>query len=155
MRLAGVLGLVAACALALTAQASATIVINRGIGGVTLGMSQAAVRGKRGLPQKVVHGKNEFGAYTEFRYPGYVVDFQNNDAVTSIVTTLAREKTPAGIGVGSLWSQVRAKVPNVRCEGLPVLGDCHVGALLPGRKITDFFVKGGRVNRVVVGIVLD
>ena len=154
MRLAGVLGLVAACALALTAQASATIVINRGIGGVNLGMSQAAVRGKRGSPKKVVHGKNEFGPYTEFRYTGYVVDFQNNDAVTSIVTTLAREKTPAGIGVGSLWSQVRTKVPNVRCEGPPLLGDCHVGALLPGRKVTDFFVKGGKVNRVV-GIVLD
>ena len=46
-------------------------------------------------------------------------------------------------------------MPNVRCEGLPLLGDCHVGELLPGRKVTDFFVKAGRVNRVVVGIVLD
>ena len=89
-----------------------------------------------------MHSKNEFGSYTEFRYRGYVVDFQNNDAVTSIVTTLAREKTPAGVGVGSSWSQVRKKVPNVRCEGVPALGDCHVGALLPGRKVTDFFVQG-------------
>jgi hypothetical protein len=155
MRLACVLGLVVAFALALATQASATIVINRGIGGVNLGMSQAAVRGKLGRPQRIVHSKNEFGPYTEFRYRGYIVDFQNNDAVTSVVTTLAGEKTPAGIGVGSLWSQVRTKVPNVRCEGLPVLGDCHVGALLPGRKVTDFFVKGGKVDRVVVGIVLD
>jgi hypothetical protein len=30
-----------------------------------------------------------------------------------------------------------------------------VGDLLPGRKVTDFFVRGGRVDRVVVGIVLD
>jgi hypothetical protein len=155
MRLAGVVLLVAACMLALAAQASATIVINRGIAGVNLGMRQVEVRAKLGRPRQIVHGKNEFGPYTEFRYTGYVVAFQNNDTVTSVVTTLAREKTPARIGVGSLWSQVRAKVPHVRCEGRPLLGDCHVGDLLPGRKVTDFFVRGGRVDRVVVGIVLD
>jgi hypothetical protein len=155
MRLAGLVVLVAACMLALTAQASATIVINRGIAGVNLGMRQIEVRAKLGRPRQIVHGKNEFGPYTEFRYTGYVVAFQNNGTVTSVVTTLAREKTPAGIGVGSPLSQVRAKVPHVRCEGRPLLGDCHVGDLLPGRKVTDFFVRGGRVDRVVVGIVLD
>jgi outer membrane protein assembly factor BamE (lipoprotein component of BamABCDE complex) len=155
MRLAGLVVLAAACMLALATQASATIVINRGIAGVNLGMRQVEVRAKLGRPRLVVHGKNEFGPYTEFRYTGYVVAFQNNGTVTSVVTTLAREKTPAGIGVGSPWPQVRAKVPHVRCEGRPLLGDCHVGDLLPGRKVTDFFVRGGRVDRVVVGIVLD
>ena len=155
MRAILVFGLLATCALALTAQASATIALNRGIAGVNLGMSQAEVRAKLGQSPKVVHGKNEFGSYTEFRYRGYVVDFQDNGTVTSVITTLSRERTPAGIGVGSLWSQVRAKVPHVRCEGLPLLGDCHVGPLLPGRKVTDFFLRAGKVNRVVVGIVLD
>ncbi len=142
-------------ALALAAAASPAIVIGRGIAGVVLGMSQASVRAKLGLPVRVVHAKNEFGPYTEFRYRGYVVDFQNNDKVTSIVTTLAREQTPAGIGVGSTWSQVHSKVPGVHCQGAQALGDCHVGDLLPGRRVTDFFFKAGKVNRVVVGLVLD
>jgi hypothetical protein len=118
-------------------------------------MSQAAVRAKFGKPVRVVHGKNDFGPYTELRFRGYVVEFQGNSTVTAVVTTLAREKTPRGIGVGSTWSQVRARVPHVHCEGTPTLGDCHVGALLPGKRVTDFFFKLGKVNRVTVGIVID
>jgi hypothetical protein len=118
-------------------------------------MSQAAVRAKLGKPVRIVRSKNDFGPYTEFRYRGYVVEFQGNSRATAVVTTRAREKTPRGIGVGSTWSQVRARVPHVRCEGTPTLGDCHVGALLPGRHVTNFFFRLGRVNRVVVGTVID
>ena len=118
-------------------------------------MTQAQVRAKLGRPLKVVHAKNDFGPYTEMRYRGYTVDFQGSSIVTAVATTLAREKTPAGIGVGSLWSQVHAKVPHVQCEGTATLGHCHVGALLPGKKVTDFFVTGGKVSRVVVGVVID
>jgi hypothetical protein len=143
------------CMLALAASAAATIVIGHGIAGLRLGMSQAAVRRKLGKPVKIVQAKNEFGPYTEFRYRGYVVDFQDNDTITSITTTLAREKTPAGVGVGSTWERVRRKVAHLRCEGSSVLGDCHVGQLLPGKTVTDFFFKSGKVARVLVGIVLD
>jgi hypothetical protein len=146
---------IAVGALAFAGAASATIVVGHGIAGVRLGMSQAAVRAKLGKPLRVVQAKNEFGPYTEFRYRGYVVDFQNNETVTSVVTTLAREKTPGGIGVGSTWAQVRRKVPHLRCEGRAILGDCHVGQLLPGRTVTDFFFKNGKVARVLVGYVLD
>lgn len=155
MKRAAVLVGVGCFVLALACSASATILIGHGIAGVRLGMTQAAVRSKLGRPVRVVHAKNEFGPYTEFRYRGYVVDFQNNETVTSVVTTLAREKTPGGIGVGSTWGQVRRKVPHVRCEGAPVLGDCHVGQLLPGKTVTDFFFKNGKVARVLVGYVLD
>jgi hypothetical protein len=145
----------AACALVLAAPAAPAIRIGHGIAGVVLGMSQASVRAKLGTPIRVVHGKNDFGPYTELRYRGYVVGLQGNERVTSIVTTLASEKTPAGIGVGSLLSQVRAKVPHVRCEGSATIGDCHVGRLLPGKTVTDFFIRNGKVSRVTVGIVLD
>jgi hypothetical protein len=155
MRLAGALAAAVLGALALAASASPAIVIGRSIAGVSLGMSQASVRGKLGTPTRVVHGKNEFGPYTELRYSGYVVDFQSNESVTAIVTTLTKERTPGGVGVGSLWSQVRAKVPHVVCQGNPTLGDCHVGQLLPGKRVTDFFFKLGKVNRVTVGFVLD
>jgi len=141
--------------LALAGTASSAIVIGRGIGGVALGMGQSAVRAKLGRPTRVVRAKNEFGSYTEFRYRGYTVDFQSNAAVTAVVTTFARERTPAGVGVGSTWSQVRAKVPHVRCQGAPSLGDCHVGDFLPGKTVTDFVFRHGKVGRVVVGFVLD
>jgi hypothetical protein len=143
------------CALALAGAASPAIVIGRGIAGVVLGMNQAAVRVKLGRPLRVVHAKNEFGPYTEFRYRGYVVDFQGNAIVTAVVTTLARERTPAGVGVGSTWSRVRAKVPRVRCQGAPELGDGHLGDFLPGKRVTDFVFRHGTVARVVVGVVLD
>ena len=155
MKRLGVLLAGVTCALALAGAASPAIVIGRGIARVVLGMSQASVRAKLGSPVRVVDGKNEFGPYTEFRYRGYVVDFQTNESVTSIVTTLAREHTPAGVGVGSTWAQVRAKVPHVRCQGSPAFGDCHVGDFLPGKRVTDFFFKAGNVERVLVGFVLD
>lgn len=155
MRRLAVFGGIGCCVLALAGSAAATIVIGRGIAGVRLGMSQPAVRAKLGKPAKVVKAKNEFGPYTEFRFRGYVVDFQNNETVTSVATTLAREKTPAGIGVGSTWAQARRKVPHLTCTGAPALGDCHVGQLLPGHRVTDFFFKAGKVARVLVGIVID
>jgi hypothetical protein len=152
------LGVLVACALGALAPvetASPAIVIGRGIGGVAIGMSQKAVRSRLGRPRRVLHAKNEFGPYTEFRYGGYVVDFQGNATLTSVITTLARERTPAGVGVGSTWVQVRAKVPHVICQGVATLADCHVGELLPGKKVTDFFIRLGKVSRVIVGIVLD
>ena len=143
------------CVLAVAGSAGATIVIGKGIAGVRLHMSPSAVRAALGTPVRVVHAKNDFGPYTEFRYRGYVVDFQGGGAVTSITTTLAREKTPGGVGVGATWVQVHRKVAHVGCTGSPVLGECHVGNLLPGKIVTDFLFKAGKVNRVVVGIVLD
>lgn len=155
MRAAAALCTALVAALSFATSGAATIAVGRGIAGVVLGMSQASVQRKLGKPPKVVQAKNEFGPYTEFRYRGYVVDFQNNETVTAVVTTLAREKTPAGVGVGSTWAQVRRRVAHVHCEGSPLLGDCHVGQLLPGKTVTDFFFKAGKVSRVLVGIVLD
>jgi hypothetical protein len=149
------LGLAATTALVSAAAGGSTIVVGKGIAGITLGMSQAAVRAKLGRPPKVLHRKNEFGSYTEFRYSGYVVDFQGNERATAVVTTSAKERTPAGVGVGATWEQVHAKVANVRCEGSPAVGNCHVGDFMPGKVVTDFFFRRGVVSKVVVGYVLD
>ena len=146
---------VVAAALVFASPAGSTIVVGKGIGGVSLGMGQTAVRTKLGLPHRVLHLKNEFGSYTEFRYPGYVVDFQGNASVTAIVTTLARERTSRGAGVGSTWDEVKTKVPRVQCEGAPAIGNCHVGQFHPGKVVTDFFFRRGVVSKVVVGYVLD
>ena len=141
----------AVASLVVAAPAAAVLVPQQGMAGIRLGMTQAKVRAKLGKPAAVKHGSNDFGTYTELRYPGLRVTFQGNATVTAIRTGGRRERTPRGIGVGSTVAAVRARVAGVRCEP----GHCRVGKLLPGRRVTDFFIRNGRVSSIVVGFVLD
>jgi hypothetical protein len=145
----------AVAALVVAGSAAATIVPQRGIGGVTLGMTKAKVRSIRGAPVKVRIARNDFGPYTVYRYRGLVVTFQGNAKVTSLETSSRRERTRSGVGVGSTESQVRAGVPRVRCRTESGVRHCSRGAFLPGRRVTDFFFKRGVVSRVNVGFVID
>jgi hypothetical protein len=144
-----------AAALALAGTATAAIVVQKGIGGVTIGMTQAQVRAKLGTPTQTIHRSNDFGPYTQLRFRGYTITFQGNSAVTNIETTLASERTARGIGVGSTKAQVRAMVAGVHCEGPAATGHCSVGRFDPGARVTDFSFRAGRVSSVVVGIVID
>ena len=75
--------------------------------------------------------------------------------MTSITTTGLGDRTAAGVGVRSSERQVRRLVPGVRCETLGGVRSCHTGEFEPGRRITDFQMRGGRVRRITVGIVID
>jgi hypothetical protein len=154
------LTLALACALALSLPASAAapqrIVPQRGIAGVRLGMTKAHVRALRGTPLLVLHGRNDFGPYTEFRYPFLLrVLLQGNATVTGIDTTGRKYRTRAGVGVGSTERDVRRKLGGVRCVTEFGFRHCFVGLFRPGRRVTDFHVRRGRVTRVVIGFVLD
>ena len=144
-----------AAALSFTAPLPAAIVPQQGIAGVRLGMTQARVRSLLGRESKRVRGSNDFGRYTELRYPGIRVLFQGERSVTSVSTTRTSERTRGGVGVGSREAQLRARLPGLRCRTESGFRHCFLGRFLPGRRVTDFAIRGGRVTRVDVGFVID
>lgn len=132
-------------------EARATIVPQRSIAGVTLEMTKAQVRAKLGPPPRVRRGRNDFGAWTQFVYSRVEVTFQGADAATGLQTTSPKERTAGGAHVGSTKAELRAKVRGLRCEP----GHCFLGSFLPGKRVTDFFLRYGRVTRIVIGFVID
>lgn len=131
--------------------AGAVIVPQRSIAGVSLGMTKAQVRAKLGAPAKVRTGRNDFGPYSELVYPRVEVSFQSGNKVTALETRSPKEQTAGGARVGLTKAQLRTRLPAVKCE----TGHCFLGAFLPGKRVTDFTLRNGRVTRVTVGYVLD
>jgi hypothetical protein len=155
VRLAFPFALVAVVAALAATSASAAIVPQQGIAGVKIGMTQAKVRSVLGKPSSVQRGKNDFGKYTQLRYPGLQVNFQGNATVTDVSTTRTSERTAAGIGVGSSELQVKGKVKGVKCATDNGFRHCYVGKLGAGQRVTDFSMKHGKVSRVDVSLVID
>ena len=147
----------AAASLALVAPASATIDLQHGIAGVEVGMSQKQVRAKHGSPRRIKRGRNAFGAYTIYVYAKLrlTVTFQGNRTVSSVVTTSRREQTTTGVGVGSTETDVKTSLLHVHCRTDAGRRHCFVGQLRPGKRVTDFTLRRGRVTSVTVGLVLD
>lgn len=146
-----------AIVLALAPAASGTIVPQRAMAGVSLGMSRTQVESVAGKPLRVERQHNEFGSLTRFIYPGRVaVDFQGDATVTAVWTTGRKERTARGVGVGSTRAQVLRLVSGARCETTDGLfAHCFVGSFEPGKRVTDFILSNGRVTRITVGFVID
>ena len=146
----------AATALAMAHTAGATIIPQRAMAGVSLGMTRAQVEKAAGKPLRIEHAKNEFGSLTRLVYPGRImVNFQGNANVTAVWTTGTKERTIRGVGVGSTRAQVLRFVPDVHCETTSGFAHCFVGSFEPGKRVTDFRLAHGRVTRVTVGFVID
>jgi hypothetical protein len=154
MRIA-LVGAVVVATLAAAGNAAAAIVVQRGMAGVTIGMTKAKVRALLGAPAKLHNGRNEFGRYTQFDYSNVTILFQSGSHVTALRSRNSYEKTSRGVGVGSRAFDVRTKVPNVRCVNESGFNHCYVGTFKPRHIITDFLIRNGRVTLVVVGRVLD
>jgi hypothetical protein len=59
------------------------------------------------------------------------------------------------VGVGSTEQAVKSGVPGVKCGTSGGVRSCHVGSFKPGKRVTDFLLRHGRVSRVTVGFVID
>ena len=137
------------------APASAMIQIDRGIAGARIGASRNAVKAALGTPSSTKSGSNDFGPYVRYRYAGgLTVFFQGKTSVTSIQTTGLGDRTAEGVGVGSPEADVD-KLKGVKCETIESFRTCHTSDFLPGKRVTDFRITGGKVDRVTVGIVID
>jgi hypothetical protein len=146
---------VVVAALAAAAPLDAKILVQRGIAGVQLRMTKAQVRSSLGTPTSIRSGRNEFGRYVQFVYPRVTVSFQGASRATGLRTRSRLERTARGVGVGSTEAEVKAKVAGVHCRTESGFRHCFLGSFLPGRVITDFHIRRGRVSSVVVGFVLD
>ncbi len=148
--------LAAAAALAVPAAAPALVQVDQGIAGARLGNTVAQVHAALGSPRRVAKGSNDFGRFRQETYAGGIVVFyQGARTVTSVVTTGVGDRTAKGIGVGSSEAAVRANVPGVRCTTTAGSRSCHTHSFRPGRRVTDFFIRRGKVARVTVGFVID
>ena len=136
--------------------AGAIIQLDRGIAGARLDNTKAEVRTALGQPKRVRHGTNDFGPFTVFVYAGGIrVFFQSGNTVTAVSTTGLGDRTARGIGVRSTEAAVEARVPGAECETSDGTRICLLGQGLPGERVTAFFLRNGRVVRVLVGFVID
>ncbi len=154
MRAAAALVVVGAL-LAVVPPAGARIFVGRSIAGVPLRATKAQVRAQLGMPPRVRSGRNDFGRFVEWIYPRVTVSFQSGARVTALRTTSRLEQTGRHVGVGSREARVRARVRNVVCRTESGFRHCFVGSFLPGRVVTDFRIRQGRVRSVTVAFVLD
>jgi hypothetical protein len=68
--------------------ASALIVPQHSIAGIELNMTRPEVKDKKGDPDRIVHGMNDFGSYTQFIYRNsngkLMATFQGNAGATAV-----------------------------------------------------------------------
>ena len=155
MRTPIVLGCMLAMILLAAAPASAMIQVDQGIAGARIGASRATVRAALGKPTAIKSGSNDFGRYVRYSFAGGLrVMFQGATRVTSVETTGHGDRTPEGIGVGASEEDV-ATLKGVKCETIAEIRSCHTSDFEPGKRVTDFRIIDGTVDRVTVGIVID
>jgi hypothetical protein len=93
-----------------------------GIGPLRLGMTPQQVRHALGQPIYVRGTRLGFGrllieySYWLDGYTAYLLRVGGKARVVSVQTTLAKEKTASGLGVGSTERQIRRVYPDVRCS---------------------------------------
>jgi hypothetical protein len=158
------LTLTAACLVTLVwvAGASALIVPQKSIAGIELNMTRPEVKDKKGQPDRIVHGTNDFGPYTQFIYRNaagkLMATFQGNEGATGIFTNRPTQKTAEGVHVGSPESALHDAYPHLHCRTESSdFRHCWTGRFRAGHKVTDYRIRmsTGNVKSITVAFVID
>jgi hypothetical protein len=142
--------------------AAALIVPQRSIAGIDLNMTRPEVKDKKGQPDRIVHGTNDFGAFTEFIYRNsngkLKATFQGNAGATAVFTNRATQHTAEGIHVGSPESALHDAYPHLHCRTESSnFRHCWTGRFRAGHRVTDYRIRmsTGDVKTILVGFVID
>jgi hypothetical protein len=142
--------------------ASALIVPQRSIAGIRLDLTRPEVKAKKGNPDRIIHGTNDFGPYTQFIYRNeagkLTATFQGNVGVTAVFTNRPTQHTAEGIHVGSPESALHDAYPGLHCRTeASDFRHCWTGRFRPGHKVTDYRIGmlSGKVKSVTVAYVID
>jgi hypothetical protein len=149
-------------ALVCVGTASPIIVPQHSIAGVELGMTRPEVKDKKGQPDRIVHGTNDFGPFTQFIYRNangkLTATFQGNMGATGVFTNRPTQKTAEGVHVGSPESALHDAYPNLRCRTESSdFRHCWTGRFKAGHRVTDYRIGigSGNVKTITVGFVID
>jgi hypothetical protein len=137
------------CCLALSATASARVLLGESIDGVRIGMTKtqvAAILGKSSPSP----GDD---AQLLYRHDSYQVIYARS-RVESVETFDRGQRTSSGAGTGITLARLKRVQPGVRCQydGMDGSADCYVGSIKRGHRYTDFFSNNAKtVTGVIVG----
>jgi hypothetical protein len=122
----------------------------RSIGKVRLGMTEAEVRRAMGKPRFVVRRPAAFGLQAlEYQYglAAYTVRLLGRTGrlrAVRVGTTLVRERTPRGVGAGSLERTVLRVYPSTRCQPLRTYRSGTVTLVATIQRECTLFAPSGR-----------
>jgi hypothetical protein len=154
-----VLGLLWSAAILVAAStAEATIVVGRGMDGVTLGESEAQVMTTLGAPTyKMAEGQ---GGESSWGYPKTLegrIGFDRQLQVSGMWTISKHQKTSKGVGPGSSLANTRKAYPAAKCSTGPFGPKsliCVMKSHYQGRAAETafvFFTRGAPMREVDIG----
>jgi hypothetical protein len=127
---------------------------------VRLGMTEAQVRAALGRPMTTLEETGSFGRRTvELQYgvSSYLVRLSGRPfRVVQVATTLRRERTREGLGVGSFERDLTKAYPRLRCERLrtgPFPGSPNSRMLLT--QVRECVLDTGRGTQTVFSSVIE
>jgi hypothetical protein len=153
--LAPVVAALAAAALLCSGAAAAptsALVIRPGVGiaKLRLGMTEAQVRRAMGKPRFVVRRQTSFGLRSveyQYGFAAYTVRLagpRGRLRAVRVGTTLLRERTPAGVGVGSAERKLRQMYRALRCQPLRTERHGSVQLVVTIQRECTLFAPSGR-----------
>lgn len=131
--------------------ASARLVPQKGITKVRLGVPDTRLGDRIPKPDTVVRTTGIVSGLPMmvWIYDDLEIEFEGGNTVTRIYTTRISERTRKGAGVNTSKRVLRKLHPKIRCAKGPS-SFCKFGKNRPGKKVTVFDLRNGRVSSITI-----